>query len=231
MRKVKLTIYEESKYKIIKKWIDNNGTNYKSLSLKLNCSLKTAYNYVKGYRKEGKPFFRHGNHDNKPVTMISSEIKNKIITIYQEIGDGINFNHFKDTLKRDYSITVSYGFLYNLLMQNELSSPKCQRKTRKDRKKRIQQRLTPIEEDLVNNHLLDSHDAYPRKERAKYIGKLVQMDASEHLRFGNRKTHLHAAIDDCTGNVIGTILTGRDIKWILSYYNQFLGNYGFPRKF
>lgn len=37
--------------------------------------------------------------------------------------------------------------------------------------------------------------------RSKYFGEKFQMDASEFLWFGNKKTTLHRAIDDCSGKI------------------------------
>ncbi len=58
------------------------------------------------------------------------------------------------------------------------------------------------------------------------------MDASEHVWFGNSKVHLHLAIDDATGQVIGAYF---DIQETLAgYYNvlyQILTKYGIPAKF
>ena len=77
--------------------------------------------------------------------------------------------------------------------------------------------------------MLDSFDAHPRKERSKYFGELLQMDASFHLWFGNFKSTLHAAIDDATGEIVGAFF---DLQETLNgYYHitkQFLENYGIP---
>jgi hypothetical protein len=104
---------------------------------------------------------------------------------------------------------VSYNFPYQLLSKEEIYSPKCQRKTRRLRNQKIQEKqkakqiLIPHEQEIVADHLLDEIDAHPRKERAKLFGELVQMDASFHHWFGMRKSYLHAAIDDCTGRILG----------------------------
>jgi len=56
LRKVELTMNEQTKYEIVKQFIDNKSTNYKSLSVKLCSSLKTAYNLVKKYKDQGTIF-------------------------------------------------------------------------------------------------------------------------------------------------------------------------------
>ena len=65
------------------------------------------------------------------------------------------------------------------------------------------EKLTKFEQAIVADHLLDSSIAHPRKERSKYFGELLQMDASQHKWFGNYKTQLHIAIDDSTGRIVG----------------------------
>ena len=49
MRKVNLTMKGQTKYEIVKRFVDNKCTNYKNLALQLNSSLKTAYNLVSRY--------------------------------------------------------------------------------------------------------------------------------------------------------------------------------------
>lgn len=209
LRKVELTMNEQSKYDIVKQFIDNKSTNYKALSIKLCSSIKTAYNLVKKYKDQGKEGFRHKNHDHKPAHTKSNELKQEIINLYKNIGNDVNFNHFRMILKRDYNIIISYNFIHQLLSKEDFYSPKCQRKTRRIRNQKIKDKqkenktLTIQEQKVVADHLLDDVDAHPRKERAKFFGELVQMDASVHHWFGSRKTYLHAAIDDCTGRILG----------------------------
>ena len=235
MRKVELNMKEQTKYEIVKRFVDNNCTNYKNLSSQLRSSLKTAYNYVKKYKTHGKLAFKHGNNNRKPKNTKSQDFCNKILDIFDKIDCDINFKHFQVILKRDYHISVSYNFLYNLLTKHETISPKAQKETRKKFRQNIKFKLTkhlPLsktEQTIVSDHLLDDIDAHPRKERSKYFGELIQMDASQHLWFGNTKTHLHAAIDDATGKLIGAYFDYQET--LFGYYQitkQFLTNFGIP---
>ena len=117
MRKIELTMNEQTKYEMVKQFVDNGERNIKQLSIKLNCSLKTAYNYVAKYKVNGKEAFSHGNHKHKPTTTINASICSKIIEIYLEISidTNVNFRHFCLILERDYDIKVSYTFLHKLL--------------------------------------------------------------------------------------------------------------------
>lgn len=235
MRKVELTMKEQTKYEIVKRFIDNKCTNYKNLSAQLNTSLKTAYNYVKKYKLSGKSSFSHGNHDRKPQTTKSDELCNQILSIFDKIECDINFKHFQVILKRNYNITVSYNFLYTLLSKHGFVSPKAQRETKRKYRQKIKVKLankiklSKKEEIIVADHLLDDLDAHPRKERSKFFGELIQMDASQHLWFGNTKVHLHAAIDDATGKIVGAFFDTQET--LFGYYQitkQFLTKYGIP---
>ena len=59
-------------------------------------------------------------------------------------------------------------------------------------------------------HILDNLDAY-------IFGEEVQIDASEHIWFGNQKSHLHAAIDDSTGQVLAAYFDKQET--LNGYYN------------
>lgn len=237
MRKVNLTMQEQTKYEIIKSFVDNNLKNYKHLATKLNCCLKTAYNLVEKYHTKGKEGFSHGNHYHKPAIAKADSLKDEIIAIYNDKMQraDVNFSHFRDLLKRDHHINVSYNFIYNLLSSHSFYSPICQRKTIRKRNKLIKEKLikkeklTKFEQAIVADHLLDSSIAHPRKERSKYFGELLQMDASQHKWFGNYKTQLHIAIDDSTGRIVGAYFDRQET--LFAYYmisRQFFLKYGIP---
>ncbi|MDD6302606.1 MAG: ISNCY family transposase [Bacillales bacterium] len=235
MKGIILTVNEQFKYDTVKSFVDNNSTNFKNLSLKLKVSLKTAYNLVNKYRNEGKLGFRHKNHDHKPSHTISDDIKKRIIDIYYSLGTDVNFSHFTDILKRDYNISISRSVIHNTLRNAGFYSPKSRRDTIKKRNDLIKEKLlnkaklSDFEQAIVADHLLDSTEAHPRKERSKYFGELVQMDASVHHWFGDSKYHLHAAIDDATGRILGLFFDKQETLY--GYYQitkQILQNYGIP---
>lgn len=65
-----------------------------------------------------------------------------------------------------------------------------------------------------------------------YFGEEVQLDASEHIWFGNTKTYLHIAIDDATSHIVGAYFDCQET--LNGYYNifyQILTGYGIPYKF
>ena len=127
MRKIELTMNEQTKYEMVKQFVDNGERNIKRLSIKLNCSLKTAYNYVAKYKANGKEAFSHGNHKHKPTTTIDESISNKIIEIYTMISadTNVNFRHFRLILERFYKLfttTLRAGLCFPKRLTNTLKS-------------------------------------------------------------------------------------------------------------
>jgi hypothetical protein len=91
--------------------------------------------------------------------------------------------------------------------------------------------ITEKEAEEKYSDEIDLFEAHPRQERSKYFGELLQMDASEHIWFGDTKTHLHASIDDATGNISAYFDTQ---ETLIGYYNVFkmiLETDGIPYKF
>ncbi len=78
---------------------------------------------------------------------------------------------------------------------------------------------------------IDHYNAHPRRPRVAYFGELLQMDTSPHLWFGDIVTHLHLAIDDATGMIVGGLFDTQET--LNAYYNitrQILINYGILAK-
>lgn len=85
---------------------------------------------------------------------------------------------------------------------------------------------------LIQNTLINIEDAHPRRSRAAYSGEILQMDASVHNWFGFTKSHLHIAVDDATGTIVGAYFDAQET--LNGYYNvlhQILTTYGVLYKF
>lgn len=235
MRKVDLRMNELQKYQLIKDLVDKNG-NKKRCALKLNCTIRTINRLIIKYHNFGKAGFIHGNRGKSPIISKPTSLVNDIITLYDSKYSGSNFEHFHNLLQSNENINVSYKFIYNTLMLHGFISPKIQRKTKR--------RLTKEKLHLLNsflssenlteliNHEVDLQFAHPRKERAKYFGEEIQMDASSYLWFGNNKSNLHLSIDDNSGTVTAGYFDKEET--LFGYYNVLkliLENYGIPSKF
>lgn len=237
MRKVKLTMNEEYKYNIIKKLVDTNG-NKKNAAIKLNCTIRTINRLITKYKTEGKDGFSHKNRGRKPSTTIDDDIKNIVINLYQTTYADSNFIHFSELLAKDNIVSVSDSTINYWLREIDILSPKAKKKTVRQLKVELRRRknaaktkkdILKIEEKL---NFLDRHDAHPHRPRCAYFGELIQMDASPHAWFAGIVTHLHLAIDDATGKIVGAYFDMQET--LQAYYHvtyQILTNYGIPVKF
>lgn len=237
MRKVELRVMELNKYEVIKKLIDTNG-NKKSAMLKLGCSLRNINRLIAKYKSQGKKGFIHGNRDRKPANTTNEDLKRKIINLYSAKYRDANIKHFCELIKEYENISISTTTIHRWLHELNLFSPKATRVTKSKINKRIKnlkkQNLSKTEIQSINesSQSLDISLAHPRRPRAKYSGELIQMDASSFKWFGGVITHLHLAIDDATGIIVGAFFDKQET--LFAYYNvfkQILSNYGIPAKF
>ncbi len=197
---------EKLKYKTIIKVI-NNTIDKKKASIIIGCSERRVNQLIKIYKTEGKYGFIHKSKNNIPVNKLDSNFRKQIINLYNEKYYDFNFTHFKEKLRDIENINITYGTLYNILSEVAIKSPKKHRKSKKQ-------------------------NLHPSRERKKFFGELVQIDASVHPWFGSTKTYLHAAIDDATGHVLGAFFDiGETIKGYYEMTFQILINYGIPMAF
>lgn len=234
MRKVILTMTEEYEYQQVKRHVDQGG-NFKNLCIKLCCSERTARRKIAGYRKEGRAFFRHKNHDNKPATTIPSEVKDEIISLYNQIYFDANFKHFKELLERLHPDVqrVSLSSLRNIMKDNDLLSPLAWRSTRKKLmiKDRMDSKVVLPEAVAVASPTL-SLEPHPRRVRSKYAGEFVFLDGSVHRWFNGLFSTLHASIDDATGNVLAARFEEQEtLRGYYFVFAEILRRYGIPCRF
>lgn len=237
MRKVDLRMNEQNKYEIIKD-VANKRTSVLRASVLLNCSIRNIFKLKSLYLNKGKEGFIHGNRNRKPSITLSENLVNEIVTLYSNKYFDSNFKHFKELLE-DIDIKVSYNALHQVLTNAGFISPKCHRVTKKNKNKELKKKLenkVKLLEPEINyiavSNLQDPLVSHPRKPRAKYFGELLQMDASEHLWFGENKSFLHVAIDDATGSILGSYFDSQET--LKGYYNvlhQILTTEGIPAKF
>ena len=237
MRKVELRMNEENKYMIIKKLVETNG-NKKRAAIKLGCSTRTINRLIIKYKTQGKAAFVHGNRGRLPSKTIPLGIKNKIIKLYIDEFSDANFTHFCEIIYEDYNIKISDTTLNKWLREENIISPKARKKTKKLLKKALNAKLNDTKSKKIKDDIketiifIDSKDAHPRRPRCKYMGEMIQMDASCYMWVNGKIWHLHLAIDDATGEVVGAYF---DVQETLNgYYNvlfQILLNYGIPAIF
>ena len=238
MRKVELRMNEQEKYEVIKELVDHNG-NKNRASKKLGLSRRQIDRLIIKYKEKGKAGFVHGNRTRKPVNALDNSISEDIILLYKTKYYDFNFNHFKEFLKKDEKIDVSYDFIYKSLTKADILSPKARKKTKREFKKKqlleekkINNAMPDEQIDYIINHEIALEDSHPRGEKPKYFGELIEQDGSIHEWFGVFKTCLHLAIDKATSTIVGAYFDKQET--LNGYYNvfhQILINYGIPYKF
>jgi len=236
LRKVELDMSEDQKYQIIKKLVETKG-NIKRAALKLNVSVRHTYRLMEGYIEEGKSYFIHGNKGRKPSNCVSKELRDTVFKLYEEKYYDSNFTHFKELLESEEGIKLSVTTIKNILNENLIISPKSNRKTRNAYRKVIrlksqEKQISRKERNKLIEKLHEVDHPHPRRLRAKYFGEMIQMDASHELWFGDKKTHLHAAIDDSTGQIVGAYFdTQETLNGYYNVFEQILTIYGVPYMF
>ena len=216
MRKVVLTLKEQDKYNTIKKLVETNG-NKKRAATHLNISVRQVNRLIAGYIAFGKDFFAHGNRGRKPAHSLSIELKNQIEDLYNTKYFDCTYTQFTEFLAERENIFLSIAEVGQILRDRFILSPKTHKITRKNIKKKL---IVAVE------------DAHPRQPRCIYFGEEVQIDASEHIWFGNIKSHLHAAIDDSTGQVLAAYFDKQEtLNGYYNIYYQILIKYRYSLSF
>lgn len=236
MRKVELKMNEQYKYDAIKSC--NEGKVSKAYcEVKLNVSRRTVDRLLLLYKENGKAGFIHGNSCRAPITKKPRQLRSDILLLYQNKYSDTNFSHFTELLAEKENINVSESFVRSLFQSNNILPPKAWRRTKRAETKRLKALVknptVPKKvRDEAHSKLVDALDAHPRRERCANFGELLQMDASLHLWYGDKKTTLHAAIDDATGMITGLYMDHQET--LQGYYNvlyQTLNSYGIPYAF
>ena len=238
MRKVELRMNEQEKYEIIKELVDHNG-NKNRASKKLGISRRQVDRLIIKYKEKGKSAFIHGNRAKKPVNALDNSISEDIILLYRNKYQDWNFNHFKEFLKKDENIDVSYDFIYKTLTKAGFLSPKARKKTKRQyikqkllKEKKINFSMESDKIDSIVSHELALEDSHPRLEKPKYFGEIIEQDGSIHNWFGDTKTCLHLAIDRATSIIVGAWFDKQEtLNGYYHVFHQILTNYGIPYKF
>ena len=238
MRKVELRMNEKEKYEVIKELVDHNG-NKNRASKKLGISKRQIDRLIIKYKEKGKAGFVHGNRTRKPINALDNSISEDIILLYRNKYQDWNFYHFKEFLKKEENIDVSYDFIYKTLTKSGILSPKARKKTKREFKKKqlLEQKIinNVMSDEQINyivNHEIALEDSHPRGEKPKYFGEVIEQDGSNHMWFGGFKSCLHLAIDKATSTIVGAWFDYQET--LNGYYHvfyQILTNYGIPYKF
>ena len=237
MKKIELNQKEEFRYEVIKKLVETDG-NRKAAAVKLNCSEKTVRRLIRIYREEGKEGFAHKNRGRPPVTKYDDQTRRMIIDLYVREYADAGIGHFAQIVREDTGIVISPETIRLWLLEEGIPSPGARRKTKKKMKKKQEEKLkkarTKKEANQIREKIgqIDERSAHPRRERCKYFGEMIQMDASEYYWIKGEKWTLHVAIDDATSTVVGAYFDYQET--LNGYYHvlyQILTDYGIPARF
>lgn len=235
MRKVVLTLKENKKYLTIKKLVETGG-NKKRAATELSLTIRQIDRLIAGYKEFGKEFFVHGNRGKRPAIALTSELKDKVEDLYNTKYFDCTYTLFTEFLAERENIFLSIAEVGNILRERFILSPKSHKVTRKEIKKQLiqqkKQASTKKEMAKIQEQIVAVEDAHPRQPRCIYFGEEVQIDASDHVWFGNQKSQLHAAIDDSTGQVLAAYFDKQET--LNGYYNifyQILTKYRYPLSF
>lgn len=235
LRKVNLTMNEMNTYKTIKKLVDTNG-NRQRAAIQLDISRRHVNRLIKKYKEQGKEGFSHGNKGKIPAHAFSELVKSDITNLYSTKYHGATFAHACELLSKHDEIKVSPSALAKILYEQNITSPRTKKVTKRKIKKKIKEAcastLSKKKKLALEAELVALEDAHPRRPRCAFFGEMLQMDASDHLWFGSEKAQLHIAIDDSSSAILAAYFDKQET--LNGYYNvlyQVLNDYGIPAMF
>lgn len=227
---------EQKKYEVIKALADHPGANKERAALILGCTVRHINRMLAGYRASGKEYFVHGNKGRKPANTIPEATKAVIIDLYRSKYYEANFTHYTELLAKYEKLTFSVSSVSKILEEEYILSPKVSRAKQKRVKKELQElkmsAKTQKEADTIQTNLVAVEDAHSRRPRAAYFGELIQMDATSYEWIPGIIWHLHLAIDDASGRIVGAWFdTQETLHGYYQVFHQILTTYGIPYKF
>ncbi len=227
---------EQKKYEVIKGLADHPNQNKERAALTLGCTVRHINRMLAGYHLSGKEYFIHGNKGRKPIRTISDDIKLSVIDHYRKKYYDANFTHYTELLEKHEDISISASSVSKILESEYILSPKVTRTKQKRIKKHLKElkkaAKTQKEADAIQTNLVAVEDAHSRRPRAAYLGELLQMDATPYEWIPGSVWHLHLAIDDASGRIVGGWFDTQET--LNAYYHvfyQILIDYGIPYKF
>ena len=112
-------------------------------------------------------------------------------------------------------------------MNAGINSPKVRKATKRRLAKEKLQKENKLENktaeeiEVIVNHEVALEDSHPRGEKPKYFGEVTEMDGSNHLWFGDKKSCLHLAADEATNHIVGGYFDWQET--LNGYYHVYEG--------
>ncbi len=226
---------EQRKYEVIKRLVDDNG-NKDRAALALGITKRQVNRLIKKYKENGKEAFQHGNRGRKPAITIPEQKRSTIIDLYRTKYYDANFTHYTELLETHEHISVSVSAVASILESEYILSPKVTKAKKKRVKKELAQKQqaakTQKEAEHIQKNIVAVEDAHSRRPRCAYFGELLQMDATPFDWIPGQVWHLHVAIDDATGRIVGAWFdTQETLDGYYHVLHQVLTTYGIPYRF
>ena len=210
----------------------NGKIKFKELLAKTNYSERHLRRLISNVKKENINALIHKNKGKKANNKINIEIEKEIINLYKDKWDGCNFHYFYLSLEERLKKELTYQTLRNIMYRNNIISPKANRRTKREFKKKLNSKNTNSNHYKEIEKTIDRVIAHPRKPKCKYFGEIVEMDACFFKWNGEEKWALHVAIDQATNELLALHF---DKQETLNGYFHVLGkilyNYGIPYSF
>lgn len=167
------------------------------------------WHYVKLYKQDKKVDLVHKNTGRIPPNKLKKSFKDKIVNIYVEKYQDVNFKFFTECLNEYEKIDICYTTVRNIFAEYGIKSP-CRYKT----KKKIVHR--------------------PRLRR-ECEGDMLQLDGTPFAwfyKFGNDSKYcMHGAIDDATSKITALYITENECMYgYFECLRQTINKYGIPRE-
>lgn len=230
---------ERYTFEIIGKVVDGKMT-IKEAMFELNRSRQQIYRLTNTYHKEGEKGFIHKNRGNIPHNKKESGIIEELKQLYLDEYYDYNFMAFYDELteneKYKNKYDISYSFLYNVFLSDDIISPLAHEGTIKLYNEMMNKAITDKEEiqeeklELFKSRQISFEKAHVRRSSNMYaFGQEVQMDACEKVWFGGIVTYLHLAVDKATKKVLFGWFEYEEITrgYFVLLFNIII-NYGIP---
>ena len=187
-------------------------------------------------QKQGKSAFIHGNRGRKPAHAISDALIDDIITLYNHKYYDATFSHACELLAENDDIFISPSALTNIMYKNFIVSPRTTRTVRKRLETQLHELHAKSSSKTKTRCLTNCHCGHLSFSlQASQICVFWRNDTngcSVHLWFGSTKTHLHLAIDDSTGNIVGAYFdTQETLNGYYHVFHQILTTFGIPAMF
>ena len=192
-------------------------------------------NRLEKYREGGIEALTHGNKGRKPARTFSEEIRKEVVDLYVSSYRDASFTHFREILLEDKNLDISDQTIGRWLKADLITSPKSHKRTVRKIMKELESRYENLGSPESKARMerlaveISADDAHPRRAKSKYFGEMIQMDASSYRWNGHCVWHLHIAVDDATGELVGAWFDRQET--LNGYYHvleQILRKYGIP---